>query len=267
MRSTKFVSVSIIWLTLAFLAPAGCVVGFLTLPLAHNGRRPTLSPRQSTKLGVSNIPTGRRSILQSLFCSTILVRSTFAGAQDAPPPPTATKPYATLEALLPAARVKMVIDKSVNVASDLITVGNDSNKDMFVQELQDLLLKPQNYTRSSTLLAAVPQRPAKQYLDTYKNNIDRLNILEKPGGLLVRSGEIDTWKRLKRQERARESNDEIRAALNTYTTNLSFSGNSYRLNVPREQRSRMIRDDALPDVKNVIASDMGMRYLCIEMRS
>jgi hypothetical protein len=79
--------------------------------------------------------------------------------------------------------------------------------------------------------------------------------------MLVQSGEIDTWKRLKRQERAREENDEIRAAFNTYTTNLSFSGDSYRLNVPKDERSRMIRDDALPDVKSVIASDMGMRYL------
>lgn len=29
----------------------------------------------------------------------------------------------------------------------------------------------------------------------------------------------------------------------------------------RSERSRLIRDDRLPDVKNVIASDMGLRYL------
>ena len=157
---------------------------------------------------------GRRIILESIVYTygTILVWPSDAGAEEAAPllvqgMPTATttKPYATLDALLPAARVKLIIDKSVIVASELINddTNNSNKKKQLVQELQALLLKPQNYTRSSTL-AAVPQQPAKQYLDTYKQNLNRLNILEKPGGMLVQSGEIDTWKRLKRQERARE---------------------------------------------------------------
>jgi len=41
---------------------------------------------------------------------------------------------------------------------------------------------------------------------------------------------------------------------------LSFSGN-YLLNVDKATRSSMVREDRLPDVKQVITSDMGMRYL------
>jgi len=79
--------------------------------------------------------------------------------------------------------------------------------------------------------------------------------------MLVQNGEIDTWKRLKRQEKAREDTDEIRAALNYYTSNLNFNSDKFVLTASKEERSRMIRDDKIPDVKSVIASDMGLRYL------
>ena len=79
--------------------------------------------------------------------------------------------------------------------------------------------------------------------------------------MLVQNGEIDTWKRLKRQEKAREDTDEIRAALNYYTSNLNFNSDKFVLTASKEERSKMIRDDKIPDVKSVIASDMGLRYL------
>ena len=53
----------------------------------------------------------------------------------------------------------------------------------------------------------------------------------------------------------------MRAALNAYTDALSFSSASYLLNVDRATQSSMVREDRLPDVKQVITSDMGMRYL------
>lgn len=198
----------------AFLAASVSVVSGFVLPSfsAPRGQASSLSSsHHCAGLGMID----RRLTLESILYTygTILMWPSNAGAEEAAPllvegMPTATtttKPYATLDALLPAARVKLIIDKSVIVASELTNDDtNDSNKKkQLVQELQALLLKPQNYTRSSTL-AAVPQQPAKQYLDTYKQNLNRSSILEKPGGMLVQSGEIDTWKRLKRQERARE---------------------------------------------------------------
>lgn len=59
----------------------------------------------------------------------------------------------------------------------------------------------------------------------------------------------------------KEQSDPVRAALNAYTDALTFSGDSYLLNVDRATKSTMLREDRLPDVKQVITSDMGMRYL------
>jgi len=266
MRKVSGAVIAAIFLVLAIImAPKQKVAGFAPSHVAQS--------RRSRALEAFNHEQNRRSILkQGALLGSIVTKPSIAAAVENPPPtptqqqvpPLSTKPYASLDALLPAARVKIVIDKSVTIASKLTNSDSNANtarqETLVVQELQNLLLTPQNYTRSSQL-ADVPKQPAKQYLDSYKKNIDQLNILEKPGGLLVQSGEIDTWKRLKRQERARESADEVRAAFNAYTSNLSFSGDSYKLNVPKEERSRMIRQDSLPDIKNVIASDMGMRYL------
>jgi hypothetical protein len=85
--------------------------------------------------------------------------------------------------------------------------------------------------------------------------------LEQPGALLIQSGEIGAWRRLKRQERVREETDQIRAALNSYTNDLSFRTDSYIFNESKEMKSKLIREDRLPDVKQVITSDLGLRYL------
>lgn len=269
MRNLLVPSIFSVFTAIWMLAPNQTVEALV--PSQHkNHHRVKASCRQSVVPDKRIHCNDRRSVLQRVLMGSVLIispsstRASETGATDVPPTEQAsapTKPYASLDALLPAARVKLVIDRCVTISSELVN-NNNSNTDteLLVQELQQLLSNPQNYTRSEQL-ANVPKQPAQQYLDTYKKNVDRLNVLEKPGGLLVQAGEIDTWKRLKRQERNRESLDEIRAAFNTYTSSLSFSGDSYRLNVPKEERSRMIRQDSLPDVKNVIASDMGMRYL------
>lgn len=85
-------------------------------------------------------------------------------------------------------------------------------------------------------------------------------LLAQPGAMLVQSGEIMTWKRLKRRERDQESQDEIRAAFNVYTNQLSFDSERYAL-ASQDVRKKLIREDRLPDVKSVITSDMGLRYL------
>ena len=66
---------------------------------------------------------------------------------------------------------------------------------------------------------------------------------------------------MKRKEKEQEHTSEIRAALNAYTDVLSFSADSYVLNVDSATRSSMVREDRLPGVSKVITSDMGMRYL------
>ena len=180
-------------------------------------------------------------------------------------PALAVAPFAPIDALLPAARVKMTIDNAVDIASKLVAADNNNNNIMgtkkeLLHDLETLLLMPQDFTKGTTPID-VPQQPARSYLKSYEEYRNQVSILEKPGAMLVQNGEIDTWKRLKRQEKARENNDEVRAALNYYTSNLNFNSDKFVLTATKEERSRLIREDKIPDVKSVIASDMGLRYL------
>lgn len=56
------------------------------------------------------------------------------------------------------------------------------------------------------------------------------------------------------------SGTSIRASCNIYTANLRF-GDTYVLTASPGERSRMIRNDALPDVKTVITADLDLRDL------
>jgi hypothetical protein len=209
------------------------------------------------------LEASRRDVLEITTTSIAGVLLCFppspaVATEQAPPPPSTKKPFASLESLLPAARVNWTIDRAVQVTSQLM-VDDDAKSSSSWNELKLLLLSPRNYTTSN--LPPLPERPAKEYLDTYDRNRQQLPLLAKPGAMLVQSGEIDTWKRLKRQERRREEEDEIRAALNVYTTSLNYRSDSYLLNVESSERSQMIRQDRLPNIKEVVQSDMGLRYL------
>lgn len=171
------------------------------------------------------------------------------------------RPFAPIDTLVPAMRVRLMIDDALQVTNELNRAeGGNKHKKQQLRQLDALLLQPQNFTRGYQSIE-VPKQPARSYLDSYAQYRNRVSILEKPGALLVQNGEIDTWKRLKRQEKAREDKDEVRAALNFYTSNLNFNPDKYTLTGSKSERSQLNRNDRLPDVKNVIASDMGLRYL------
>lgn len=201
----------------------------------------------------------RRDILNVASSFGLLIASPALSAADEDVPHhnnDLKKPFASLENLLPAARVKWTIDQAVQIAAK---VDDKIDSSSWV-ELQRLLLEPRNYTQQRKL-PPIPDRPAKEYLDAYQKNRKQMNVLAQPGALLVQSGEIAAWKRLKRQERREEQADEIRAALNVYTSALNYRSDAYMLNLPPSERSQMIRQNRLPDVTQVIQSDMGMRYL------
>lgn len=199
-------------------------------------------------------PSDRRSIIQDIVSSTaaILVVCTIDKQ-----PAQAVAPFAPIDTLLPAARVKITLDSAVDIAAKLVASKNDS---IYLHDLESLLLLPQNYTRGTKPIE-VPQQPAQSYLKSYAEYRNQISILEKPGAMLVQNGEIDTWKRLKRQERAKEDIDEVRAALNYYTSNINFDADKFQFTATKDERSKLIREDKVPDVKQVIASDMGLRYL------
>ena len=173
------------------------------------------------------------------------------------------RPFAPKEALLPAARVKLTIDKAIILTNSIIAksknTGSSTNVkevDDILQELQDLLLKPQNYIRSFQT-QGVPSKPANLYLNKYKPMKGDLPLQR----MLIQSGDVSAWKDLKTKEKDMEKSNEIRAALNAYTDYLSFSSDTYVLNVDKVTKSNMVRNDRLPDIRQVITSDMGLRYL------
>ena len=81
-------------------------------------------------------------------------------------PALAVAPFAPIDALLPAARVKITLDSAVIIASQLSTATDSNENRKLLHDLAGLLLVTQNYTRGITPMA-VPQQPAKQYLNAY----------------------------------------------------------------------------------------------------
>lgn len=209
------------------------------------------------------VDLGRRKIFTTIALSSALFPLllsppvTYAAAAiDLNNPSTGTtRPFAATEALQPAIRVKLCIDRATKLANKLI--DNPSiDSAALVQELENLIIQPQDYLKYFKI-QGVPKKPAKQYLEAYKPMAGDLPFQR----YLIKNGDVSAWKDLKKKEKEQEGTNELRAALNAYTDVLSFSGDSYLLNVDKATRSNMVRQDRLPDVKQVITSDMGMRYL------
>jgi len=65
---------------------------------------------------------------------------------------------------------------------------------------------------------------------------------------------------LRKRQRSLEKANKMRAAFNAYTNNLVF-GDNYQLNAAGEEKKRLIRSDALPNVNAVVVSDLDLRDL------
>lgn len=172
---------------------------------------------------------------------------------------TLKKPFAPNEALQPAARVKLSIDRAISLTNQLVNDKEGSTSTVLSPafiELERLIIQPQNYV-GSFKTQGVPEKPSSLYLKAYQPMAGDLPLQVN----LIKNGDVSAWKDLKRIEKEKEKDNEIRRSFNCYTDYLSFSGENYSLNVDRSTRSSMIRNDQLPDVRQVITSDMGMRYL------
>jgi hypothetical protein len=206
-----------------------------------------------------------------------------------------TTPYAiSVRALIPAVRVRNMIDQSIQITKQIMTLqqqqeslrhSNQINKTTtategrnqeimsLVEQLQQLLLQPQNFTalraenddKDSDAIVVVGSKTngiTKFYRDRYNENRAPLSIWAQPGAVIVQQGEIATWKRLQQQEESLAQKDEIRAAFNTYMNQIQYSTTQYTLTVPQEERKQMIRTETLPDLlRQVVPSDMDLRTL------
>jgi hypothetical protein len=221
-----------------------------------------------------------------------MVYSCSASAQSIPHGPdersVIVAPYATsVEALIPAIRVRQMIDQSIDITKQLVKINNteeqslssinpktmmiasnQQEKDELLQHLQQLLLQKQNFTSlydtNNSMMKSTPpsQQISSSYKQRYNENRAKLDALAQPGALLAQRGEIATWKRLQQKEYELEQNDEIRMALNIYMNNIVYTSKQYTLTVPNDVRKQMIRNEQLPDIlQQVVPSDIDLRTL------
>ena len=96
--------------------------------------------------------------------------------------------------------------------------------------------------------------------DQYQMNRNGLNVGDK---VIAMWNQVDVerqWGMLQYAESKREEGNEMRAAFNFYARQLSFA-DEYVLTAPKDKRKEMIRNDALPSITAVIASDLDRRDL------
>jgi hypothetical protein len=227
----------------------------------------------------------RRSILNVLagccvipFCTSIQVgqaiENATVDADSSSMKQINNKPYAPLENLLPATRVKVLIDQAVETTAMLIekhqSTGNTKDQQVLLEQLKSLLLEPHSFFKTRDEIST-----SRTYLDndtwnewkkarqqeTQRNFQISVHPATGLNEALEQWGERRQFRRLRRQQLALEKSNNIRAAFNAYTNNLVF-GESYILTASSEEKKRLIRQyNHLPDVTSVIRSDLDLRDL------
>ena len=220
-------------------------------------------------------PPSRRDVLQSAASlltvgSTLLTTPLVSHANDDEQVyrerNRGGKPFAPLEALLPATRLKLWVDQAHVISSSLEKTKDKDTQYATLQQLNNILSNPPKLFLSSPPKTS-NKSPAMAQLTTSvnkeqndKRNRSSLNIATGIASMLNQADVERQWGMLQYQESKLEQGNEFRAALNYYTSQLQF-GNSYLLTASEQDRKRMIRNEQLPTVTAVITSDLDVREL------
>lgn len=251
------------------------------------------------KINKNDTKSNRRALLHNLCSSMIvynvlLISPNYVKAIDQSDEVLATsdniigttrksvpkKPFAPLSALLPAARVRTTINDALQIASEIIALDNSSiddkeknqmKKNEKISLLKQIILTrekkgfmiPLNEESNNKIFTktTMPTSKSKLYDDRYSEELKNLPITDIPLALLTQAGDKRQFSILQKRQRRLESTSSIREALNFYTRQLQFDTESYVLNASAEEKKRMIRNDALPDIQSVIVSDLDLRDL------
>eukprot|EP00594_Rhizosolenia_setigera_P008260 CAMPEP_0178955978 /NCGR_PEP_ID=MMETSP0789-20121207/9938_1 /TAXON_ID=3005 /ORGANISM="Rhizosolenia setigera, Strain CCMP 1694" /LENGTH=332 /DNA_ID=CAMNT_0020637735 /DNA_START=112 /DNA_END=1110 /DNA_ORIENTATION=+ len=191
------------------------------------------------------------------------------------------KPYAPLEALLPVTRLKLWFEDVYTLSSKLAQESSDNNNNRMIVTQMNFLLsskegnpklfdsknnnekKLTKVTSPSTsgTTAQLTSNVSSVTKDQYqKNRKDLNNIGDKVAAMLNQADVERQWGILQYAESKREESNEMRAAFNFYTKQITF-GDNYVLTANKEERKQMIRNDALPTLAAVIVSDLDRRDL------
>jgi hypothetical protein len=141
------------------------------------------------------------------------------------------RPYAPLEALVPATMQRALLRKSLELTDQLIASFNPEEQRRLVQQLQTIVAPPIPSKDRKAAMAATRRYVAPDLVIVDTKSFDKL------------------------------SGSNARAAMNLYTANLKFA-DEYVLTASPEARKKYIREyNQLPDVKQVIAADLDLRDL------
>lgn len=187
--------------------------------------------------------------------------------------PGGSKPYAPVEALLPAARCKVWIDRAFGVSSQLPASINNDTKESAVRLLQELdrtLADPPTlFTKNDKPLRAnlgataqITASVSSANKSQYRQNRQDLSVPNQLAAIFNQADVERQWGMLQYAESNREKDNVFRAAFNYYTQQLVFNGDSYLLTASPEQKKKMIRSgQGLPTLTAVVTSDLDLRDL------
>lgn len=208
----------------------------------------------------------RRAILSHLVGAT-LAFPLVSLAEDESTRDRGGKPFAPLEALLPATRLKLWIDKAHLLSSSLTSTSDKPAQYEIIKQLNDFLSNPPKLFVSTALkdttsapIAQITTGVSSANKLQYKRNRADLSMPDRLAAMLNQADVERQWGMLQYQESKLQKENEFRAAFNYYTWQLEF-GNSYLLTASKRERSKMIRDETLPTVTEVITSDLDVREL------
>jgi len=178
------------------------------------------------------------------------------------------KPFAPPNALLPATRLKLWFDSAYKLSSCLASADNKTEEKRILQEMNGILSPQPKLFLSGEKILKRTSNPTAQLTtgisgankDQYQFNRKGLNPGDKIAAMLNQADVERQWGMLQYAESKREESNEMRAAFNYYTQQLSF-GDDYVLTASPEERKKMIRNDDLPSITAVITSDLDLRDL------
>lgn len=191
-------------------------------------------------------------------------------APTIPNPSRGGKPYAPVETLLPALRLKCWVDQAYALSRQLADTEADKKDQQYqlLQQMNDVLSVPPKLFLDGNKIRKRTSRPTAQLTtgvsstnkSNYKDLRSDLSIPDKMAAMLNQADVERQWGMLQYAESKREQSNEFRRAFNFYTQSLVF-GDSYQLTASKEDKKRMIRNDELPSLTAVITSDLDLRDL------
>ena len=180
------------------------------------------------------------------------------------------KPYAPVETLLPALRLKSWVDQAYAISRQLADTEADKKDQQYrlLLQMNDVLSVPPKLFLGGDKIPKRTSRPTAQLTtgissankSNYKELRSDLSIPDKMAAMLNQADVERQWGMLQYAESKREQSNEFCLAFNLYTQSLVF-GDSYQLTASKEDKKRMIRNDELPSLTAVITSDLDLRDL------